>query len=88
MNGYSSHTLKFVNDKGEFKYIKWHFKTDQGIKNLTDEQATKLAGEDSEYATRDLFTRIAKSNFPSWTVYVQVMEPEQVNEIIDDSNRY
>lgn len=76
MNGYSSHTLKLVDGAGKFRYVKWHFKTDQGIKTLTAEQASKLASEDPDYATRDLFNAIAKGEFPSWTVYLQIMEAE------------
>ncbi|KAL2916117.1 catalase A [Polyrhizophydium stewartii] len=77
MNGYSGHTYKFVNGKGEDRFVKFHFKTNQGIKNLTDEKAASLAGVDPDYATRDLFARIAKADFPSWNVYIQIMEPEQ-----------
>lgn len=73
MNGYSSHTLKLVSEKGEVSYAKWHFKTDQGIKNLTAEQAGKLVGADPDYATRDLFAAIAAGTFPSWSVYIQRM---------------
>ena len=77
MNGYSSHTLKLVNHHtGKFKYVKWHFKTDQGIKNLDSPQARELAGRDPDYATRDLFSRIQRGQFPSWSVYIQIMEPE------------
>ncbi|RUP46372.1 catalase [Jimgerdemannia flammicorona] len=76
MNGYSSHTLKLVDHAGRFRYVKWHFKTDQGNKTLTSQQAGKLAGEDPDYATRDLFNAIARGDHPSWTVYLQVMEAE------------
>lgn len=72
MNGYSSHTLKFVNAKSEEFFVKFHFKTDQGIKNLTDEKATELAGKDPDHATRDLFEAIKNQKFPSWTVNIQV----------------
>ncbi|KAL1921791.1 uncharacterized protein VTP21DRAFT_10433 [Calcarisporiella thermophila] len=80
MNGYSSHTLKLVNEEGKFKYVKFHFKTDQGIKNFTAEEARRLAGEDPDYATRDLFNAIARGDYPSWSVYVQVMEPEDAKK--------
>jgi catalase len=55
MNGYGSHTFKNVNAKGEAVYVKYHFKTDQGIANLSAEVAKDLAGEDPDYATRDLY---------------------------------
>ncbi|KAI8063717.1 catalase [Gilbertella persicaria] len=80
LNGYSSHTLKLVDDKGNFKYVKWHFKTDQGIKNLKADKAAQLAGTDPDYATRDLFNAIERGEYPSWTVYIQVMNPEDAKK--------
>jgi catalase len=73
MNGYGSHTFKTVNDHGEAFYVKWHFKTDQGIKNLPVDEADRLAGTDPDYAIRDLFNAIARGEPPSWTLYIQVM---------------
>ena len=72
MDGFSSHTLKLVNAKGEEFFVKFHFKTDQGIKNFTAEKATELSGKDPDYGTRDLFNAIQKKQFPSWTVHIQV----------------
>lgn len=77
MNGYSSHTLKLVNAEGKVSFVKWHFKTDQGIRNFTAEEAGKLAGNDPDWATRDLFEAIKRKEYPTWTVYVQVMNEEQ-----------
>jgi len=77
MNGFSSHTLKLVNDKGVAHWVKFHFKTDQKIKNFTAEEATTLSGSDPDYATRDLFEAIEKGQFPSWTVKVQAMPVEK-----------
>lgn len=73
LNGYGSHTFKLVNDKNEAVYCKFHFKTNQGIKNLSAARAGELAGEDPDYSTRDLYNAIAEGNYPSWTVYLQVM---------------
>jgi catalase len=73
MNGYSSHTYMWVNQDGEKFWIKYHFKTDQGIEYLTQEEADTIAGQDSDYHMRDLFEAIGKGDFPSWTLYVQVM---------------
>ncbi|HEY9097862.1 MAG TPA: catalase [Thiobacillus sp.] len=73
MNGYSSHTYSLWNDAGERFWVKWHFKTVQGIKNLTVEDATRIAGEDPDHHRRDLFTAIESGNFPQWRVMVQVM---------------
>ena len=73
MNGYSSHTYKWVNDKGEAFLVKYHMKTDQGIKNFTAEEAAEMGKKDKDFSTRDLFENIEKGNFPSWTWYVQAM---------------
>ena len=80
MNGYSSHTFKWYNDKGEYYWVQYHFKTEQGIKNLNLEEATQLKGEDPDYATRDLYQAIERGDCPSWRVEVQVMTPEQAKE--------
>ncbi|RUS19898.1 catalase [Endogone sp. FLAS-F59071] len=80
MNGYSSHTLKLVDHNGNFKYVKWHFKTDQGIRTLTDAEATKLGGENPDHATEDLFKAIERGEFPSWSTYVQIMEPQHAEK--------
>lgn len=76
MNGYSSHTFSLINGKNELFYVKWHFKTKQGIKNFTREQADEMRGKDPDYAQRDLFEAIAKGDFPKWQVCVQIM-PEK-----------
>jgi catalase len=73
MNGYSSHTYMWVNAKGEKFWVKYHFKTDQGIEFLTQEEADRLAGVDGDYHTRDLFEAIARGDHPSWTLHVQIM---------------
>ncbi|NPE27787.1 catalase [Methanococcoides sp. SA1] len=80
MNGYSSHTYKWYNDKGEYFWVQYHFKTDQGTKTLTREEAEKLSGTDPDHATRDLYNAIEKGNYPSWTLEMQIMTPEQAEE--------
>ena len=77
MNGYGSHTFKLVNSNNEAFYVKFHFKTAQGIKNLTAEEATRLAGADPDYATRDLYNAIATGQFPVWNMSIQVMTYEE-----------
>ncbi|KAG0083298.1 hypothetical protein BGZ92_010886, partial [Podila epicladia] len=74
MDGFSSHALKLVNAEGEAHLVKWHFKTDQGIKNHSAEEAAALDGSNPDSATEDLFESIAKGDHPSWTVYLQVMK--------------
>jgi catalase len=76
MHGYGSHTFKWINGEGQANWVKFHFLSDQGIKNLTHEQATEIAGINPDYSTEDLIQNIEKGNFPSWTFYVQVMPLE------------
>lgn len=80
MNGYSSHTFKWYNDKGETFWVQYHLKTDQGIKNLTNEESTKLKGEDPDHATRDLYEAIEQGDYPSWTLEMQILTAEQAKE--------
>ena len=80
MNGYSSHTYMWVNAGGERFWVKYHFKTDQGIDFLTQDDADKMAGQDSDYHVRDLHNAIANGDFPSWTMYVQVMPFDEAQD--------
>ena len=80
MNGYSGHTFMWYNAKNEYCWIKIHFKTEQKIQNLTREEAIRLAGEDPDHATRDLYNSIESGDYPAWKVYVQIMTPEQVEK--------
>ena len=73
MNGYSSHTFSFINRDNERFWVKFHLKTMQGIKNLSAEEAIRLAGTNPDYSTQDLFEAIEAGNFPQWRVYVQIM---------------
>ncbi|TFB21775.1 catalase [Filobacillus milosensis] len=76
MNGYGSHTYKWVNEDGEKFWIKYHFVSDQGVKGLDEKVADELAGTNPDYHTEDLFNAIDKGDYPSWTLYVQVMPYE------------
>ncbi|MEC3654316.1 catalase KatA [Bacillus siamensis] len=79
MHGFGSHTFKWTNDKGEGVWIKYHFKTEQGVKNLDVNTAAKLAGENPDYHTEDLFNAIENGDFPAWKLYVQIMPLEDAN---------
>ncbi|HEY7774703.1 MAG TPA: catalase [Marinagarivorans sp.] len=81
MNGYSSHTYMWVNKNGEKFWVKYHFKTNQGIDFLTQEDADKIAGMESDFHVKDLYTAIRDKNFPSWTLNVQIMP-------FDDAEKY
>ena len=73
MNGYSANTFKWVNDKNEVFYVKYTFKTDQGIKNFTRDEAKATAGFNAYYSSQDLYESIERGDYPSWTWYVQVI---------------
>lgn len=73
MHGFGSHTFSMINAKGERFFVKYHFKTLQGIRNLSPERAAELAGKDPDYAQRDLFEAIERGDFPKWRVEIQVM---------------
>ena len=79
MHGFGSHTFKWVNAEGDGVWVKYHFKTDQGVKNLSPDVAAKLAGENPDYHTEDLFNAIEKGDFPSWKLYVQIMPLEDAD---------
>jgi catalase len=73
MNGYTSHTYMWVNAAGDKFWVKYHFKTDQGVECLTQEEADKLAGESPDYHRQDLFEAIRDGDYPTWTLKVQIM---------------
>jgi catalase len=73
MNGYGSHTYQWVAEDGSAYWVKYHFKTNQGIRCLDAGQAAELAGQDPDSHQRDLHQAIERGIFPSWTVYVQLM---------------
>ena len=74
MDGFSSHTLSFWNNKGKRVWVKWHFKTQQGIKTLTDEEAATMPAFGAQ---KDLVEAIEQGNFPKWRVCVQIMTEDQ-----------
>ncbi len=77
MNGYSSHTYLWQNGGGEKFWVKYHFKTDQGIENLTGDEAEALVAEDGDFHIRDLWEAISRGEQPSWTLSMQVMPFEE-----------
>ncbi|OEZ50719.1 catalase [Janthinobacterium sp. MP5059B] len=76
MHGFGSHTFSFLNAQNERFWVKFTFKTQQGIQNLTDAEAEELVGKDRESSHRDLYESIENKDFPRWTLYVQIM-PEK-----------
>ncbi|OUC15376.1 MAG: catalase [Alkalinema sp. CACIAM 70d] len=84
MNGYGSHTYSFINDANERVWVKFHFKTQQGIENLTEQESAKIKGEDPDHATRDLSTAIEQGDYPRWKFCIQVMTQEQAESHPDN----
>lgn len=76
MNGYSSHTYSWMNADGERFWVKYHFISEQGVENMTNEEAAELAGSDADFHRRDLFEAIERGEYPSWILKVQIMPYE------------
>ena len=81
MHGFSSHAYSFINSDNERVWVKFHFTTHQGIKNLTDQEAGEIVGNDRESHQRDLYEAIEKGDFPKWTMSVQIMTEEEANNM-------
>ena len=77
MNGYGSHTYSTVNAKGERFWVKYHFKTVQGVQNFTDAEAKAMTAEDPDFHRRDLFDAISAGDAPEWRLEMQVMPFEE-----------
>ena len=73
MHGFASHTFSLINARNERFWVKFHFKSQQGIKNLTDAEAEAIIGQDRESHQRDLFESIERGDCPKWTMCVQIM---------------
>jgi catalase len=77
MHGFGSHTFSFINAANERTWVKFHLKSLQGIRNLSDAEAEAIVAKDRESAQRDLFDAIERGDFPRWTLAVQVMTEDQ-----------
>ena len=80
INGYGSHTYSLINSKNERFWVKFHFKTLQGIETLTNKEAEAIVGKDRESNQRDLFENIEKGNFPKWSFEIQIMSEEEAKK--------
>ncbi len=81
MHGFGSHTYSLINTKGERFWVKFHLKSKQGIRNLTNEQAAKIIAQDRESHQRDLYTHIEKGNFPKWSFNIQVLAENELDKL-------
>ena len=77
MDGFGTNTFIWYPNLKEYYYVKYHWKTRQGIKNLTNEESVKISGENPDYSTQDLYKAIETGNYPMWDLYVQILTPEQ-----------
>lgn len=88
-NTYSAHTFKFTKPDGSFKYVKLHFLSDQGCKDMSNGEAARLASTNPDHATDDLFHAIERGEYPSWTLKIQVLDPADAEtfrwNIFDDT---
>ncbi|MBE3670376.1 catalase [Vibrio navarrensis] len=81
MHGFGSHTFSFINAQMERFWVKFHFRTHQGIKNLTNEEAEAIISKDRESHQRDLYESIENGDFPKWTLYIQVMPEKEAAQV-------
>ncbi|MCI7239187.1 MAG: catalase [Anaerococcus sp.] len=77
MHGFGSHTYSMYNEEGERFWVKFHFRSQQGIQNYTDQEAEIVNGKDRESSGRDLYEAIENGQYPKWKMYIQVMTEEQ-----------
>jgi catalase len=80
MHGFGSHTFSLINEARERHWVKFHFRCQQGIRNLSDAEAQRVVAHDRESAQRDLYTAIESSEFPRWTLALQVMSEAQAEQ--------
>ncbi|MEA3122137.1 MAG: catalase [Paraburkholderia sp.] len=81
MHGFGSHTFSFINAANERYWVKFHFRCQQGIKNLTDAEAEAIVGKDRESHQRDLYDAIERADYPKWTLCVQVMPEKDASTV-------
>jgi catalase len=79
MHGFGSHTFSFINAANERFWVKFHFRTQQGVENLTDTESAALIGSDRESHQRDLYESIEKGDFPRWTLFIQIMPEKEAS---------
>ncbi len=81
MHGFGSHTYSFINSNNERFWVKFHFRCQQGIANLMDDEAEQLIGKDRESSQRDLFNAIEKGDYPRWNLQIQVMPETDATKV-------
>jgi len=79
-DGFGVHAFKLYNDQGEYKYVKFNFRSKQGVKGLNLEQIQTMQAKDFNHLTNDLYKNINAGNFPKWDLYIQVLDPKDLNK--------
>lgn len=79
LDGFGVHAFKLYNAKGEYKYVKFNFRTQQGVKGMNLEQTRDMQGKDFNHLTNDLYNNIYAGNYPKWDLYIQVLDPKDLN---------
>ena len=78
MDGFGVHAYKFINEEGRVNYVKFQWKSQQGINNLNAKQASMVQAKNFSHATNDMYANINKGNFPKWDLYIKVMDPKDL----------
>ncbi|MBL4680250.1 MAG: catalase [Pseudomonadales bacterium] len=81
-DGWGVHAYKFIDAQGDVSYVKFHWKTKQGIKNLTPKQASKIQAKDFSHATNDMYENIAAGNYPKWDLLIKVLKPSEFANLV------
>jgi catalase len=80
MDGFGVHAYKFVNRDNQVKYVKFNWKSLQGVKGLRPDEVVKVQGQNFNHLTDDLYSEINKGNYPKWDLYVQLLDPTELNK--------
>lgn len=81
MDGFGVHSYKWINQEGDVNYVKFHWKSQQGIDSLRPDEVAEMQSKDFNHLTNDLYTEIGNGNFPKWDLYVKVLTPEKLNSL-------
>ncbi|KCW43709.1 catalase family protein, partial [Acinetobacter baumannii 1032359] len=80
LDGFGVHAFKLYNDKGEYKYVKFNWRSQQGVKGLNLEQLREVQGRDWSHLTNDMYKNIYAGNYPKWDLYIQVLDPKDLDK--------
>jgi catalase len=81
MDGFGVHAYKWINQSGEVNYVKFHWKSQQGIKNLRPNEVMAVQGKDFNHLTNDLYAQINLGNYPKWDLFVKILSPNELNSL-------